>query len=100
MKKYIHILLAIWLLLNAVPQSFGQEPRKVSKEKIEKLQQDSDFSYATNYRVEEDPLSRIWNWIVSKFFQLVGSAVQGGFWRVVFLILIGLIIAYAAVKLL
>lgn len=84
----------------AVPQSHGQELRKVSEEKIERLQQDSDFSYAANYRVEEDPISRIWNWIVTKFFQLVGSAVQGGFWRVVFLILIGLIIAYAAVKLL
>ena len=64
------------------------------------MQKDSDFSYAANYQVEEDPISRIWNWIISKFFQLIGSAAQGGFWRVVFLILIGLIIAYAAVKLL
>lgn len=101
MRRFIHILLSLWLIFSINFYSFGQnDKRTVSKEKIEQLQNDSDFSYAANYQVEDDPLARIWNWIISSILRIIGSAAQGGPWRIVFLIIIGLVIAYAVVKIL
>jgi len=99
LKKCLYIALIIILFVSSVSIATSQDKdRQVSKEKIEQLQNDSDFSYAVNYQVKDDPLSRIWNWLVSKFFEFIGRATQGGPYQVIALILIGLVIAYAIMK--
>lgn len=73
--------------------------RTVDRDKVEELRQDSDFIYSTDYKIEEDPLERIWNWLTGKFFQLIGKATEDGPVRIVFLILIALVLVYGVLKL-
>ncbi|MGB3468135.1 MAG: hypothetical protein WBA74_22810, partial [Cyclobacteriaceae bacterium] len=101
MKNKIQIAILLILFSLAGVQTSAQEKtdRKVSKEKIEKLRQDEDFSYSQRFEIQEDPLERIWNWIVNKFWELVGKATSDGPVRIIFLVIVTIIIIYAILKL-
>ena len=75
------------------------ELRKIDREKVEKLREDNDFLYSEEYQIDEDPLERIWNWLVFKFYQLIGKATEAGPIRIIFLIVIAAIVIYAILKL-
>ena len=101
LTTYLFGLILSLLVINGLQFSYANDTkRRVSQEKLEALQSDSDFNYARNYRVQDDPLAKLLNWIRSKFFQAIGKATSGGWQRIVALIIIGLIITYAVLKLL
>ena len=101
LKIYALSLLVGLSILTGLSASYANDNRRtIDQQRLEKLQSDSDFNYARNYRVQDDPIANFFAWLRNKFFETIGRAATGGPERVIALIIIGLIITYAVLKLL
>ncbi|MEL7147603.1 MAG: hypothetical protein AAFO69_14605, partial [Bacteroidota bacterium] len=94
-------LLFCLLLLGGLRMAYANDSqRKVDDEKVEALKRDGDFDYARNYQVQEDPVEKFLNWLKVKFFEMISAATGGGPMQNIALVIIGLIITFAVLKLL
>ncbi len=99
-KTFIFLLLLNCLGLST-PNAFSQEnERVVDQVKVETFRQDADFSYAVNYEVSDDPLSRIWRWVVENFLGFISGVTKtGSLAQIITIMLFTGVIIFAIIKL-
>ena len=74
--------------------------RHIDPDKIERLQKEKEYSYLVNYQQYDNPLKRIWYWILDRFFRGLSYVTNSTFGSILFYGIIAFTIIYAIIKLL